>query len=244
MTRNRENSVGPLSKYEDDFRVYLLSEGYAVLSAKNLGGVWKSFDRWLQRFRIGEQQIESNHIDLFVGYRKRKRFAHWISLKGVKPLIDFMVFRKIFDGYTKRQFSPAFEQPLQDYRNYLAERMEHSSLRDRVRLNFIIVHIHNFLIFNLGNNPDFKKLSPKSVRMYPLELLKACKPGYVQSQVSELRCFLRWLFFTSRVQEKLYLAFPVVCTKKKEYREEYLMRFYKNYPKLATDELEMVDFVI
>jgi hypothetical protein len=244
MTRNREIAIGPLAKYEDDFRVYLLSQSYAVLSARNLVGVWKSFDRWLGRFGIGAQEIESIHFDRFVSYRKRKRYIHWNSLKGIKPLIDFMVFRKIFDGYTKQQFSPAFEKLLQDYRNYLTERMEHSSLGDRGRLNFVIVHIHNFLIFNLGNNPDFKKLRLEMVRMYPLELLKTCKPGYVQSQVSELRCFLRWMFFTNRVQEKLYLAFPVVCTKKKEYPEEYQMRFYKSYPRLVTDELEMVDFAI
>ena len=198
---------GPLANYFEGFRECLINQHYSPLSANNLVGVMKNLDQWMKKKKKKLNDINRDMINHFLIYRKKRFYVCWLSMKGILPIVNYLIDVKVLNCFCIQEDKTASSLLLNEYEKYL--RVE------RILTPMVINSYANvakeFLTFSAGTKLNFRRLNIKIIRKYVLEKHRRFSVGTVKLIVSALRSFLKWLHIQGKTDSRFSKAVPAIA---------------------------------
>lgn len=198
--------VGPLAQSASGFAADLSSRGYTPLSATNLVRVFADLSRWLQSRGLRPRDLRVERLDEFLRSRRRRGFAHWTSMRGLDPLVDYL--RRCSAVPPPRSAPPrtVLERLLASYRAYL---VSERALAEKTILRRVQVAAR-FLSDLDVSRAALRDLSPVVVRKFLGTESRSRRYSAASMALvgSDLRALLRFFFAEGRTRRSLAEAVP------------------------------------
>ncbi len=112
--------IGPLERYAAGFADELAGFGYTRRSAMLLLGVMGHLSRWMAAEGLDAQALSARQVDRFLAARRAAGYQHYLSSKGLVPLLDYLRALGVVAAEQPPPLDPA-EVLLERYSRYLLE---------------------------------------------------------------------------------------------------------------------------
>jgi len=209
IKKYQQKRFGPLANFSTEFYNYLLEIGYSSDSANNLTAVLNNLSRWMKIYQMEISELSSEVMEQFLKYRRDAEYTSWLSLKGVLPIINFLLNNKILEKFENKTIKGPLEKILNEYQQYLVNERGCSQSTLPSYNNVV----KNFLSKTYGEQIDFKRLNAKIIRKFILNEYQLYGKS-TAIMISPLRCFLKWLFLKGKISSPLDSALLCVSRPK------------------------------
>jgi integrase/recombinase XerD len=194
-----------LERYAPGFAVELERLGYTPLSAANQLRVMAHLSRWLRSEDVAPGQLGAERVEAFLCERRRRGYVHWVSPRGLAPLLGYLRDLGIVPPPLPMMCSGPVEAVLGDYRAYLVG--ERALVASTV--GYYEAGARLFLTQRTGI--DLEGVTAGEITSFVLRECSVRGKGSNKTLVTALRSFLRFLFVTGRVGADLTAAVPSVA---------------------------------
>ncbi len=203
--------TGPLAPYISGLRSYLHGQGYTPLSANNLARVMAHLSCWLRQRRLEPNALNARLVGQFLQYRRRAGYRHFLSGRGIEPVIDYLREEKVVppltqDGATSPRSE--LESVLAAYTKYLVQEraLTPQTIRwyTRVASEFFDAHGN-------GDVSRLRSLTGRELSKFILKAVRNSNRASGGTVASALRAVLRYLFLSGIISIDLAKSVPAVA---------------------------------
>jgi hypothetical protein len=85
--------TGPLAQYATGFEASLAAQGYR--SGRELLSLMAEVSQWLGERELGAVDLTVSQVELFLASRQGRRRAGTLSMRGMSPLLDYLVIQSV-----------------------------------------------------------------------------------------------------------------------------------------------------
>lgn len=202
---DRVRVVGPLAPYAHGFGAELLRQGYSPLSAANLLRLMADLSRWLGSRGMAVGELTDEQVDAFVASRRERGYVHWLSRRGVAPLMGYLRGLGVVSPPVAVEEPGPVERLLADYRRYLRD--ERALAAGTVRR-----YEGEARVFVTGRGEaGLAGVTAGEVSDFVVGRCAGCCRGSAKYVVTVMRSLLRFGFVSGRVDVDLSAAVPSVA---------------------------------
>lgn len=205
MTASPCSITGPLAPFAAGFRIYLLDQGYAAPTVDAHLALAAHVSRWLEHEGLGLAEFTPRAAERFCQARRREGRTWLVSLRGVRPLLDFLDELGVIAA--EEAVDTPVERLLIDFRGYLlGERgltEGTARLYDRAGRRFL----------SQRSEPLAEDLAQLSAADISAFILRESARGIssTKTAVTALRSLLRFLHVEGWIPRSLTSAVPAVA---------------------------------
>jgi integrase/recombinase XerD len=213
---------GPLEALAAGFGEELAGLGFAPLSAAGHLWVMAHLSRWLGARGLGSGELTAERVDEFLADRRAAGYAHWLSARGLAPLLGYLRRVGAVPGPVVERADDPLEVLAGDYGHYLvAERGLAASTVERYMRS-----ARRFLCWWAARRGglDLAALGPGDVQEFMVAVCGAKSRGSAALLGSDLRCLLGFLHLSGRIPAALAPAVPAVARWRASTLPRYLTR--------------------
>lgn len=116
---SRVRVVGPLASHQRGFELALAELGYTPLSAESVVRVMAHLSRWLAANEMGVADLTPEVASAFLGARRAAGHTHWVSPKGLRPLLDHLRGLGVAPTPVNEMAVGPLDELVDRYRSYL-----------------------------------------------------------------------------------------------------------------------------
>ena len=200
---------GPLAPHRDGLWARLRERGYTPLSARNLLRVLAHLSQWLRRQNLRPDLLTEHHIEDYLRHRREAGYVHWLSLRGLDPILEHLRSEGAVPPRAVPGAKPApIEGLLARYARYLEQERGLTSSVVRAYEH----HARSFLLTCCGPATlDPSSLSAADVVAWVQEEVRSSSLGFARLKLSALRSFLRFLHLSGDLPRDLTGVVPCVA---------------------------------
>lgn len=203
----RVRAVGVLAEYKLDFAKCLEGLGYAPLSALNQVRLMAYLSQWLDAEGIELEQLDEFRVEQFLSFRRDQEHSAWIAPGSLRVILKFLGSVGLVSAAVSPVPVTSAEKLVAEYTTYLAtERgLVQATIKQRRSLAELFLE-------ELGSDSaGLHQLSGQQVVDFVQVHVGDHGVGTAKLLVSNLRCFLRFLYLTGKTQQLLADVVPGVA---------------------------------
>jgi integrase/recombinase XerD len=203
--------TGPLAQYAAGYQNYLVEQGYASYTVTVQLRLMAHVSGWLARRGLAGVDLSAARAELFLRARRGEGYAHPVSMRGMRPLLDYLRGLGVAPMPKPPITATPVEVLVERYRAYLvAQRgLSRSSMRHYLGV------ARGFLAYrSIGHEVDLAGLTAADVTGYVLAQSRRWTAGYAKSTTTRLRSLLRFLHVEGLTPEALAAAVPSVACRR------------------------------
>lgn len=193
----------PLEPYVEGFWAELATQGYSVLSARNLIRLMAHLSRWLHGHHLRPQELTAHRIEQYLKTRRRAGYTAWLSGRGLAPLLGYLRGLQVVPRPRPGVARTARDRLLARYTDYLQRER-------RLVRSSILAHLKVADRF-LAKHPHPEKLEAADVTRFVLREGRDRSVGYAKCIVTALRSLLRFLYLEGKTPIPLVTAAPAIA---------------------------------
>jgi site-specific recombinase XerD len=182
--------------------------GFTPRSVRDQTYVLAHLSRWLAAEDVGPSALTSPVVQRFLQTRRRAGRRRWVSVRSVRPLLDYLHRVGVAPVWEAPAPSGPVERLLENYRRYLLveRRLAPRTVRSHVDVarRFLASHAANGEVGTMT-------LAPSDVTGFVVAEGRVRRTGAMKVMVTVLRSLLRFLFLTGRTPANLAAAVPAVA---------------------------------
>jgi len=195
---------GVLAPFWEGYRAWLAGQGYTPSTIRNMLKTLGQMGRWMQDRELGLAELDQTSIDELMTYRRLAGLStpEWSS--AVKVL-EYLMSLGVTPAAPAAPIAPVTEL-IGVYRDWL-------TVERGLAATTISRYVRGATLFlrYRGRGADLAGLDGMQVDRFLVAEARRCSVGDTKGRVAELRCFLRFLFVTGRVERMLWAAIPPVA---------------------------------
>ena len=182
---------GPLAPYRDDLWAYLLGQGYALFSVRNVVRVAAHLSRWLQDAHLTPSDLTQAQIEAFLQARRARGARKWLTPKGLEPILAPLRALGVIPPMepVPGDLSPPGQLVL-DFETYLLEERGIQPITATSYVRLVRPFVDRLGLSDLS---ELEKLSASRISGFLLREARSSGVGYLKLKVTALRAFLRYL---------------------------------------------------
>lgn len=201
---SRVRLSGPLAGHGEGFAAYLAEAGYTPLSAANQMRVLAHLSRWLQERELAPGALIAERAAEYVADRRTAGYVHWMSDRGLRPLLEFLRGEGVIPEPPAVAAVPAADVLMERYRGYLVS--ERGLAAHTIRY-----YSSDARLFLAGRAETLFALSAAEVSGFVLAQCRRRSTGSAKLLVTALRSVLRFLAAEGLAPPGLDAAVPAVA---------------------------------
>lgn len=218
-TALRHLHVGPLCSYIAGYAVRLSEEGYATATAREHIRLIAALSDWLDRRRLGADDVSEQTIARFLKYRRRRGQVRRGDAAALRAFLTMMREAGATPALAPAVDASEIDRIEQRFARHLAEER---GLAPATLRNYLPTARH-FLSERFGRGSlKIEVLSPKDVSRFILRHAPAMSPRRAQLVATALRSFLRFLYRHGDTATDLAATVPAVADWRLSHLPKYL----------------------
>ena len=203
----RDDPVGPLADYLDEFAIYLDRQGYKRHLLSRQIRVVAKFSQWLSVEQIPIATINEKHIRCFFDLAAHSRCVRAGEPAALQHFLSFARKQGFIDPFSEPEPITPVEQSVRAFATYLQCDRGLSSPTLRKYCPFI----EQFLSTRFSHGPvEYDALRPRDVIEFIQQQAAHLSPAVSKSATTALRAFFRYLRHSGQLPCDLVAAVPSV----------------------------------
>ena len=200
--------TGPLAPYRDDLWAYLLGQGYALFSARNLVRVAAHLSRWLQDAHLSPSDLTQARMEAFLQARRTPGARNWLTAKGLEPILAPLRALRVIPPMGPVPVDLSLPgQLLRGFETYLLQERGIQPITATSYVRLVRPFVDRLGLSDLS---ELRELSAERVSGFILREAHSSGIGYLKLKVTALRAFLRFLHVQG-LSSDLSAAVPAVA---------------------------------
>jgi integrase/recombinase XerD len=203
----RDEPVGPLTPYLDDFANHLDAQGYKRHLLGRQIRVVAYFSRWLEVEQIPAEAITGEQVVRFLGAERSRRKVQTGEHAALGRFVDFLRQRDIIDPLPEPEQTTPVQESIRAFAVYL---QQERALSDRTLTKYC-PFVEQFLSVRFGRGPvTFETLRAADIIGFVQQQAAHRSPAVAKSATTALRAFFRYLRHSGLLSRDLVVAVPTV----------------------------------